>query len=135
MDCQSPRWQDPNHLRTVQIDRGHREPPDPFFAQAKYDVQSVTNSFTTEKGIELFCALPDFCVWVANTNLGHGIALDLDGELPALPVLSHPRCVAVVLGLHVLVAIERVGPAEMFRDQSGIGIGVRQSPVPAGAKL
>jgi hypothetical protein len=40
--------------------------------------------------IGLLGALPDFVVRVANPNLGHGIALDLDGELETLPVIFHP---------------------------------------------
>src|SRR5262245_45068394 len=89
---------------------------------------------THKKGIELFGPLPDFGVWIADTNLSHGITLDLDFELKALPVVFHPRRVAVILSFHVLVAIECVGPTEMLHDQSS-GVGVRQGPVRSGAKL
>src|SRR5262245_13548964 len=89
---------------------------------------------THKKGIELFGAFPDLGVWIADTNLSHSITLDLDFELKALPVVFHPRRVAVILSFHVLVAIECISPTEMLRDQSS-GVGVRQGPVRSSAKL
>jgi hypothetical protein len=87
------------------------------------------------KGIGLLGTLPDFVIRVVNANLSHGITLDLDGELKAFPVIANPRFVGVFLGFHILIAIERVRSTEMLRNQSGIGVGVRQGPVLAGAKL
>jgi len=78
---------------------------------------------------------PDLVVRVVHAELGHGIALDLDGKFEAFPVILYPPFVGVLLGLHILGALECVGSAKLLDDQTGSWVGSHQRPVLACTKL